>query len=179
LNPSVGSRGFLIDGMPEYYKGGLGVATGVAIEGGLIGRWGGLSVQAAWGAGSAKRATFDTNYALPATADVSAFALALRPAFRLPLNVVALNLGLTAGILELDVKEVRTGKVQGSFGAWASLDIQPLCDWGARVMTDATATTSMHTDGPTQSVQFGVFWQPNARCRRERSTDFVLRAGGP
>jgi hypothetical protein len=179
LSPTFDSRGFRIKGMPEFYKGGLGAATGVAIEGGLIGRWGGVSVQAAWGSGSVQRASFDTNYALPATADTSAFAMAVRPAFRVPFNLVALNLGGSAGILELDVKEVRTGKVQGSFGLWASLDVQPLCDWGARVMTDLSAATDMNSSGPTQSLQVGLFWQPNARCRRERSTEFGLRAGGP
>jgi hypothetical protein len=37
----------------------------------------------------------------------------------------------------------------------------------------------MNSDGPSQTLTLGLFWQPNARCRRERSTEFGLRAGGP
>jgi hypothetical protein len=179
FRPAFGSRGFQINGMPEAYGGGLGAATGGAIEGGLIGRWGGLSVQAAWASGSVHRLTFDTNYALPQTADVHAFSLTLRPAFRVPINLVALSIGGAAGILEVDVQEVRTGKLQGQFGVWSSLDVQPLCDWGARVMTEILGGTGMNSDGPSQTLTFGLFWQPNAQCRRERSTEFGLRAGGP
>jgi hypothetical protein len=179
FRPAFGNRGFQIKGMPEAYGGGLGALTGGAIEGGLIGRWGGLSIQAGWGGGSVQRLTYDTNYALPRSADAKAFTLTLRPAFRVPFNVVALNIGGAAGILEVDVQQVRTGKVQGQFGGWVSLDVQPLCDWGARVMTEVLGGTSMNSDGPSQTVTFGLFWQPNARCRRERSTEFGLRAGGP
>jgi hypothetical protein len=179
FRPAFGNRGFQINGMPEAYGGGLGAMTGVAIEGGLIGRWGGLSIQAAWGGGSVQRLTYDTNYALPQSADAKAFATSLRPAFRVPFNVVALNIGGSAGVLEVDVQQVRTGKLQGLFGLWASLDVEPLCDWGARVMTEVLGGTGMNSDGPSQTLTFGLFWQPNARCRRERSTNFGLRAGGP
>jgi len=177
FRPAVGNGGqFQISGVPESYQGGG--TTGAAIEGAFVTRWLGLSLQLAWGTGSAQRATFTTNYALPGTADTTAYAMTFRPAFRVPLNVVALNLGPQAGFLEFDVKDVRTGKPQGSFGGWAAIDVEPLCDWGARLLTDLTAATNLHGEGPTSTVQLGLFWEPNAQCRRERSTDFGLRVGG-
>jgi len=144
----------------------------------VVRRWWGIWLQGALGKGSVQRATFNTNYALPATADTTAWTVALRPAFRIPFNVVALNLGGLAGLLEIDVKDVMTGKVQGEFGLWAALDVQPFCDWGVRVLTDLSGATDMHNSGATQSVQMGLFWEPNAQCRRERSTNFGLHAGG-
>jgi hypothetical protein len=177
IRPSLGGQSrFQINGMPEAYQNAS--ANGGAIEGAFITRWFGLSLQAATGSGSAQRLTYNTNYALPATADTTAFAVTLRPALRIPFNVVALSLGVLGGFLEFDVKDVRTGKPQGNFGGWLGLDLQPLCDWGARAMTEVSGVTEMHSDGPTTTLQFGVFWEPNARCRRERSTNFGLRAGG-
>jgi hypothetical protein len=180
FRPSYDNGGeFLMKGMPESYQGGLGAATGAALEGSYVTRWFGMFLQTAWGSGSVQRKSFNSNFALPPTAAVTAYSSMLRVSFRIPFNIVALNLpGLEAGLLEFDVRDVRTGLIQGNFGVWAGIDIQPLCDWGARVLSDTTYSTEMNQHGPTGTLLLGVFWEPNARCRRERSTDFGLRAGG-
>jgi hypothetical protein len=170
--------------MPDAYRGGLGTATGAALEGSFVTRWFGAYLQTAWGSGSAQRASYGSNFALPATADVSAYETTARASFRVPFNVVAWNIGPEAGVLEFKMKDVLT-KYQGVFGFWTGLDVQPLCDWGARALFDVAFATAMsdggggnHGGSPVGTVQFGVFWEPNVRCQRERSTDFSLHAGG-
>jgi len=182
FRPSLKQGGvFQMKDMPESYGGGYGAAAGFALGVGYVSRWFGMFLQTARGTGTLHRASFDSNYALPSDASATAYATTLRLGFRVPFNVVALNLGPEIGMLELDVARVRTGKVQGMLGTWAGLDIQPLCDWGARASFDVAAATDMsmnHGGGPVSSLQFGLFWEPNARCRRERSTEFGLRSGG-
>jgi hypothetical protein len=172
---------FRMKDMPESYSGGYGAATGFALEGSFVSRWFGMFLQWARGTGSVERATFESNYALPAKPSVTAYAATLRLSFRVPFNVVAFNIGPEAGFLEFDIDAVRTGRGQGLFGMWTGLDIQPLCDFGARALTDvafATDMSSSHEGGPVSTLQFGLFWEPNARCRRERATEFGLRSGG-
>jgi hypothetical protein len=179
--PVVGRDGvFQARDMPDAYKSGA--APGAAIEGALLTRWFRASLSGGWASGSAQRTSFDSNFALPATPDVKAVEGLLRVAFRAPFNVVALNVGSEAGLLEFEVKDVYT-KYQGVFGLWTGLDVQPLCDWGARASFDLAFASEMSSGGPqgggpVGGANFGVFWEPNARCRRERSTDFGLRAGG-
>jgi hypothetical protein len=173
---------FSAKNMPEMYRGGLGAATGVSLAGGFVTRWFGAFLQTAWGSGSMQRATFTTNFALPPKADVTAYASTLRASFRVPFNLVALNVGPEVGLLEVDVKEVLTGQPVITGGLWGGLDIQPLCDWGARVVGDVAAygpqSNVVADRGPVATLQIGAFFEPNARCRRERSTQFGLRAGG-
>jgi hypothetical protein len=182
LRPSMKPGGmFRMKDMPETYAGGFGAATGFAVEGSYVSRWFGMFLQWARGTGTVDRATFETNYALPAQASTTAYAATLRLAFRVPFNIVAFNIGPELGFLEFDVDSVRTGRGQGLFGPWTALDIQPLCDFGARALFDVALATDMsthHDGGPVSTLQFGLFWEPNARCRRERSTEFGLRSGG-
>jgi hypothetical protein len=175
LDPSS----FRTNEMPETYRGGLGAATGVSLAGGILTRWFGTFLQTAWGSGTMQRATFHTNYALPAKAQVTAYASTLRIALRIPIDWVALNVGPEVGTIELDIKDVQTGRVQATYGTWAAIDIQPLCDWGARVVADLWGQSDANGGGPAGTLQIGAFYEPNARCRRERATRFGLRTGGP
>jgi hypothetical protein len=187
FQPGYSSNGqFQSKEMPDAYQGGLGTATGMAFEGSFVKRWFSASVMGAWGAGSAQRATYTSNFALPATTSVKASEAIVRMAFRVPFNVVAWSLGPEGGVFELDLKDVQT-KYQGLFGLWTGLDVQPFCDWGARVSYDAAFATDLSAGssgnsgpagGPASALQLGVFWEPNAQCRRERSTDFNLHSGG-
>jgi hypothetical protein len=175
LSPSS----FQVHQMPETYEGALGAATGLALGGGLVTRWFGAFVQTAWGAGSMSRASFTTNYALPSAADVTAYATTLRLAFRLPLNVIAFNVGPEVGGLELDVKGVETGRIEATYGGWAALDAQPLCDWGGRILADAWGYSDRANGGggPAATLQIGLFYEPNPRCRHEQATKVGLRTG--
>ncbi len=183
FQPVVGGGGvFQTPDMPDAYKGG--VAPGAAVEGALLTRWFRTSLSAGWASGSAQRASFDSNFALPANAGVKAIEGLFRVAFRAPFNVVALNVGAEGGLMQFEVKDVLT-KYQGLFGVWTGIDVQPLCDWGARVSFDLAFASELSRGGdnnqgggPVGGANFGVFWEPNARCRRERSTDFGLRSGG-
>ena len=170
-----------LDAMPESYQGGVGAAAGVVLEGAVLWRWFGLTVQTAWGTGSMQRATFTSNYALPSTPSLSVFETTVRPALRVPLNIVAVSLGPQAQIVQINLDQVDSGKMRGGFGAWAGIDVQPLCDWGVNLNADAsmlTGTQGIQGD-PVETVQIGIFFEPNARCRRERSTRFGLFPGGP
>jgi hypothetical protein len=110
---------------------------------------------------------------------VTAYASTLRIALRIPIDWVALNVGPEVGTIELDIKDVQTGRVQATYGTWAAIDIQPLCDWGARVVADLWGQSDANGGGPAGTLQIGAFYEPNARCRRERATRFGLRTGGP
>jgi hypothetical protein len=166
---------FQTSGAPEAYQAGLG-ATGASIGGAIVTRWFGLFLQSALGAGTVQRATFTTHYALPQSASVTAFATTVRPAFRVPLDVVSLDLGVSTGTYEMNVSQVNTGTLQVSAGLWAGLDFQPTCDWGGRVAIDYSAVTNA---SPVVTFQAGVFFEPNRRCRQERSTRFGLFTGAP
>ena len=164
---------FQFSSMPEAYQAGV-ASTGVSLGGGIVTRWFGLFARTAFGAGSATRATTATNFALPESTGVTTYATTLRPSFRVPLNVVSLDLGLSTGFYEMNISHVYSGALQGSGGVWAGVDVQPTCDWGGSVSIDYSAITN---SSPVLTLQAGVFFEPNSRCRRERSTRFGLFAG--
>jgi hypothetical protein len=161
---------------PEQYSTqGLGVA-GVALDVGIIDRWFGLYVNGAYGSGSFNRSTYGTHYSLPSSASATWEELRLRFGPRFPFHLVAIGFGPMVGVQELDLDQVRTGKPAAIFGAFAEIDVQPLCDWG--VFALGSAEKSSDEDNGSGGLQVGVFWEPNARCRRERATTFGLKPKG-
>lgn len=154
--------------VPERYSGKLGNVVGATVELGLVGRWFGAFAQASYGKGSFGRDSFSTRYALPQSADVSWSQFSLRLGPRIPFHSAALGLGVEVGTQQLNLNQVRTGVNTGLGGVFSELDIQPFCDFGlfalvkvAKPMADEKAIGSLST---------GVYYQPNARCRRERAT---------
>jgi len=161
---------------PEQYSThGLGVA-GVAMEVGIVDRWFGLYVNGAYGSGSFTRDTYGTHYALPSSANATWEQLRMRFGPRFPFHLVAIGFGPTVGIQELDLDQVRTGKPSAIFGGFAEIDVQPLCDWGLFALGSAEKPSD--DDQGAAGLQIGVFWEPNARCRRERATTFGLNGKG-
>ena len=154
--------------VPERYSGKLGNVVGATVELGLVGRWFGAYVQASYGKGSFGRDSFTSRYALPQSTDVSWSQLSLRMGPRFPFHSVALGLGVEVGEQQLNLNQVRTGVSTGLAGAFSELDIQPFCDFGLFAL--------VRVDKPTEheqafgSLSTGVYYQPNARCRRERAT---------
>lgn len=181
VRPSLSSGGeFHPRKAPESYSGGYGAATGIAFSGAWVARWFTMSLQGALGSGTVHRASFTSNYDLPKDSNVNAYGALLRMGFRFPFNLVSLNLGPEGGFLELDIQKVRTGTPSGVVGTWAGLDIQPLCDWGMRATFDvgyASEISRGENGGPFSTLQFGIFFEPNAICRREQATNFGLRSG--
>jgi hypothetical protein len=163
---------------PEHYSShGLSV-TGIALDVGLVDRWFGLYFNAAYGAGSFTRDTFnDTVHVLPSTASVTWEQLFMRLGPRFPFNVAAIGFGPLIGIHELDLDKVRTGKPAAIFGSFTEIDVQPLCDWGVFALGHVAKPSD--DDQAVGGIQIGAFWEPNARCRWERATKFGLRAKGP
>jgi hypothetical protein len=159
---------------PERYKSqGLAV-TGAALDVGLVGRWFGLFINGAYGSGTFARETFVSNYALPAAAHTTWERLLLRLGPRFPFNRAALGFGPLIGVEEIDLALVRTGKPSAIFGAFAELDVQPLCDWGLFALGSFEKPGDQND--PSGGVQLGIFFEPNAECRRAQSTAFGLRA---
>ncbi len=96
---------------------------------------------------------------------------------RLPLGVVALSAG--AGVA-LGVENVSASEWQSNVthvgalgGAWAALDVKPLCDWAltATLDDDFVSSTAWHDVGAAVTVGY----QPNARCRGEAATQYGVR----
>jgi hypothetical protein len=176
FEPATGQ--YMTHKMVEAYQGGFGSATGFVLEGALLTRWFGMFLAFADGYGSMSRATFNTNTALPATTSTQVWESRLRMAFRIPFNVVSLNLiGPQVGLGQINLQNVSSGQMNASVAAWSGIDIQPFCDFGANVSADVGGVTDTNGTGPAVGLQFGLYWEPNARCRRERSTAFGLRAG--
>jgi hypothetical protein len=162
------------DNVPEEYRGKGPSITGAAAEVGAVTRWFGVYVNGAYGAGSLPRSTFNTNYALPNPAHVTFDQLILRFGPRFPFNLVSLGLGPSIGIEEVDLDQVRTGKKAGVIGAYGEIDVAPLCDWG--LFGHGGIEKPTNQDEPSGTLQFGVFFEPNARCRTERATAYGLQA---
>lgn len=165
------------DRVPEYYDGKFADVLGMSIEAGLVSRWFALYADGAYGKGSFKRDSFNTHYALPDKAHVVWDQLAWRFGPRFPFNVVALGLGASIGMQELDLEQVRTGKKTGVGGFYGQLDIQPLCDFGLFALGHFQKPFS--DDRPIGALQAGLFYQPNARCRKERATKLGLNSTLP
>ena len=164
------------DRTPETYTGKFSSVVGTALEAGLVSRWFGTYVNGAFGKGSFRRESFNTHYALPDNASVTWDQLSLRFGPRIPFNMVALGLGGSVGVQELDLDKVRTGKKWGVGGAFVQLDVQPFCDWGLFAL--GQFEKPFNDDRPIGAMQTGFYFQPNARCRRERAAQIGLKTAG-
>ncbi len=162
--------------VPEHYtKPGISI-SGAFAEVGAVTRWFALYLDGAYAAGSLPRSTFSTHYALPDPAHVTSGQLALRFGPRFPFNAVSVGFGPLIGLGQVNVDQVRTGGLTGIVGAYGEVDVAPLCDWG--VFGQGGVEKPTNDDDASASVQFGVFFAPNPRCRTERGTRYGLRADG-
>jgi hypothetical protein len=162
------------EGIPFEYAGKGASVGGVVGEVGLVTRWFGIHVSGAYGEGNFDAQARYPRYALPSSPHATWSQLLLRLGLRVPLNAVALGLGPSLGVQELDVDQIRTGKASGVVGGYFEVDVAPLCDWGLFALASAYKPTD--SDGAAGTGQLGVFFQPNARCRDERSTRYGLRS---
>jgi hypothetical protein len=156
------------DEVPERYGGKVGKIVGGSLEVGFMSRWFSAHLQAAAGRGAFHRDTHDTHYALPSSATVTWSQWSVRFGPRFPFNLLALGLGPSLGMQELDVHRVRTGKPSAIFGVFGQLDIQPFCDFGLSVMGKVDKPSN--DDEAVGALHVGLYYQPNGKCRRERAT---------
>jgi hypothetical protein len=160
--------------LPEKYSGKVGAVVGAALEVGLVGRWFGAYVNGAYGKGSFSRDSYNTHYALPSSASATWDQLSLRFGPRFPFNRVALGLGVSFGVQELDLDQVRTGRKSSLVGSFVELNVQPLCDWGLFAMGKVDVPLKDEHAIPVGALHAGVYYQPNAKCRKERVTRIGL-----
>jgi hypothetical protein len=158
--------------VPEKYSGKFGDVIGTSVEAGLMGRWFAVYAQGAYGKGSFHRDSHDTHYALPEAANVSWSQFSLRMGPRFPFNSVALAFGVGMGVQELDLDQVRTGKKTGVASSYGELDVQPFCDWG--LFGTGKVEKPMNDDRVGGAMHLGVYFQPSARCHKERTTPIGL-----
>jgi len=158
--------------MPEEYSQQGFTVKGLSLDAGLVGRWFDFFLEGAYGSGSIARQTFNTNYALPNQAHVTWSQMLMRFGPRFPFNVVSLGFGPTMGIEEENVDQVRSGKPVGIFGGYVEIEVAPVCDWGLFLQSSLDKQTT--SDSGYLTEQFGVFFEPNSRCRTERSTPYGL-----
>jgi hypothetical protein len=158
--------------VPEKYSGKMGDVVGGALDVGIVSRWFGAHLEGAVGGGSFHRVTHNTRYALPTSPDVLWTQWTLRLGLRIPLNLLALGLGPSLGMQELNIDRVRTGRQSGIFGLFGELDIQPFCDFGLSVLGKVHKPST--DDKPVGALHAGLYYQPNGRCRKERATQIGL-----
>ena len=163
----------LRDNVPEQYDLRGVDLKGVTVDLGLVWRWYGLYLDAAYGSGSFARQTFNTHYALPDPAHATWERVMIRTGPRVPFNRASFGMGPLAGLEEVDLDQVRTGHLDPFVGFYMELDVQPICEFGLFYTT--SLEKPIHKDGASGSFQLGIFYEPNARCRRERDTTIGLR----
>jgi hypothetical protein len=164
--------------MPDTYQGGFAAANGAFVEAAFVGRWFGVTTQWTYDVGSVQRKTYNSNYLLPSSPSYDVFSWTVRPGFRVPFNVVALSLGPEAGFTHISIDQVYGGP-QAEVGGFVAVDVQPFCDWGLTASGDLGAVTGNNSGSPLVNVvNVGLFFEPNPRCQRERSTRFGLFPGG-
>jgi PEGA domain len=161
------------DSIPFDYSGQGVSAGGITGEVGIVTRWFGVHVSGSYGEGMFAAQSHNPRFAVPSSSHVTWSQLLLRLGLRVPLNLVALGLGPSIGLQELDVDQIRTGKPSGTVGGYFEVDVAPLCDWGLYAL--ATASKPTNEDGAAGGAQLGVFFEPNSRCRAERGTRYGLR----
>jgi hypothetical protein len=160
--------------MPDSYEGKFASVNGAFIEGALLWRWFGITMLWAYDVGSVQRKSYNSNYALPSSSNFDLFSWTVRPGFRMPFNVVALSLGPEAALAHISIDQLFGGP-ELELGGFVAVDVQPFCDWGLTASGDFAADTGGNS---FDTVLIGLFFEPNPRCRRERSTRFGLFPGG-
>jgi len=164
-------------------------ATGAMLQPALTFRWFSLGLDFGLATGSASPSAANTFQPADTEAgvesrsgDINWTRLGFRTGLRIPLNVVAFNLGISTGYDHFTVNHLRPGYEWGHpdfayLGSWSSVDVQVFCDWalvgGATV--DGYLKKVIDFDGSVKSAMIGVAFQPNSTCRAERATQFGLR----
>jgi hypothetical protein len=164
-------------------------AVGPVVEGGWVYRWATVLARAgvAWGSTTGSTSGIATPSNVPAFGAVSTAAgladyrFGLRAGPRLPLRAVALSGGISGayGIERVTASEWGTSATHSGLraGFWAAVDGKPWCDWTASVVfeDDLASNMGMRTIGGVALVGF----EPNARCRGERTTRYQLEERSP
>jgi hypothetical protein len=165
------------ENLPETYKQDGYSMTGFSLDAGLVDRWFAAYINYSYATGTYHRETFFVpTYAIPSDVSAKASKLDVRFGPRFPFHYVAFGFGAVAGAEQLNLDPVRTGGVDGVFGVFAEIDIQPLCDWGIFAQGGVDVLTEKDA-AAFGTMQFGAFWEPNGRCRLEQSTQLGLKAG--
>jgi hypothetical protein len=161
-------------------------ATGILVQPGLVFRWWMLMLDLGYATGTASLASNPQNTAPEILQKIDAAKVrwlraGTRIGARFPFNVSALALGVGAGYDSVSLTNLAPGlgweKPNAVYGgAWALLDIQAFCDWPvhAGASLDGAFSKIIGMDTVTYALQFGAAYQPNSRCRAERSTTYEL-----
>ena len=173
---------------PARPRGTSVVVTGASIEGGAVQRWWTVMGQATVAFGTTGGTTAGvTSTALGPTfgpvsteGTLTAFRLGVRAGPRLPLGPVALSAGVSGA---LGVEAV-AGQLASSVthtgvlgGVWLGVDVKPMCDWSATLALQDDVASSM--GWLTLGGALLVGYEPNARCRGERSTRYAVEERAP
>jgi hypothetical protein len=186
--------GHVQKGLPEAYNSVHGPSmAGWVVNLGLVGRWASLYLDLSSGSGTLTRDTFNNpGLALPNSARVDWDRILLRGGPRFPLGRVSFGLGPLVGfqraqLVDSTVNPNLHDEFEPIAGLYTELDVQPLCDWGAFWSTslefnlsDKGPSAGSDSDGgPAGSLQFGAFYAPNARCKRERAVVGLWQSDKP
>ncbi len=142
------------------------------------------------GAGSASRRCSRTTSArcsgrptirttlLPSSPNLDIFSWTVRPGSACPSTWWRSRSGRRRGSRTTASTKLYGGP-QAELGGFVAVDVQPFCDWGVTASGDLGAVTG-NSQGArlANTVNIGLFFEPNPRCRRERSTRFGLFPGG-
>lgn len=164
-------------------------AAGPVVEGGWVHRWATVLARAgvAWGSTTGSTAGIATPGNVPGFGSVSTAAgladyrLGLRAGPRVPLRSIALSGGVSGayGIEHVTAAEWGTSVTHSGVraGFWAAVDGKPSCDWTASLVfeDDLASNMAVRTIGGVVLVGF----EPNARCRGERTTRYQLEERSP
>jgi hypothetical protein len=163
--------------------------AGPAVSAGLTWRWFMVAAEARYllGSSTGTQAGPVGNVlgAVPQAGSFSTWDVAVRSGPRIPLNLASIALGGEAGAggftASPDGGSSHTAFVVRA-GGWASLDLQPLCDFsvgvGPRVGVFAM-TSPPYGSGLRDGLDVGLFaqaaWAPNTLCDRKRNGEFALQ----
>jgi hypothetical protein len=161
--------------------------VGPMVSGGLQGRWaeflGDVRVLTASTGKVPLAATSTVPAGSTAASSLTIVALNLRPGARLPLFFGALSSGFTLGTGRYAFSPSNLGPGQSSgffdIGAWAALDIKPVCDWALQggIGYDATSFSGPATGGSGGAMTWvHLVYEPNVTCTRARAGAFQIEA---
>jgi hypothetical protein len=164
-------------GAPDQYQSRGITVVGPTLEVGFVGRWFGYYLSFLNGTGSFNRQSRDSlDPTLPESAGVKWNRELMRFGPRFPFNVVSFGFGPELGVEQLEVDKVRQSKTNAVFGGYFEMQFEPFCDWGVWARGGGDAND---TGAGSYGVQFGAMWAPSPTCRKERDTQFGLKAQPP
>jgi hypothetical protein len=164
--------------------------AGPMVSGGLQGRWAELLGDVRVLTASTGNLQLGSKSSVPAgstaASSLTVVAVNLRPGARLPLFFGALTSGLTLGTGRYAFSPSNLGPGQSAaffdLGAWAALDVKPLCDWALQggIGYDLTSFSGPDT-GATGGVMSWVHlvYEPNVTCTRAHEGAFKIEATSP